>query len=235
MEEAALTVIILILAALLAALGGYCFWRYIWFFRNPSRVPPPGHHVVSPADGTVVYVSVVQPQQEVVTIKQGLPARLTDIVREDLNTAKLLIGIFMSPFSVHYNRVPLAGQVDFIRHHPAIGKNRCMAPMHWRTVLKQLPFYKNSVHIISNERTVTKFSGTFKGRPLPYYVVQIAGKSVNGIDSYFGPGDRLHQGAIFGMIRIGSQVDLVVPYTSEMQIKVRPGDKVRAGESILIA
>jgi phosphatidylserine decarboxylase len=65
--------------------------------------------------------------------------------------------------------------------------------------------------------------------------VQIAGKSVNGIDSFFGPRDRLDKGNIFGMIRIGSQVDLVVPYTTEMEIRVRPGDRVRAGESILIA
>jgi phosphatidylserine decarboxylase len=234
MEEAALTAIIVSLAVLLTALVGYYFWRYVWFFRNPPRLPPPGDNVVSPADGTVVYVRLVQPQQEVITIKRGLPARLTDIVREDLDAAKLLIGIFMSPFSVHYNRVPLAGRLDFIRHHPATGKNRCMAPMHWRTALRQPPFYKNSVHILSNERTVTKFTGGFKGRLLSYYIVQIAGKSVNGIDSYFIPGDRLDQGAIFGMIRIGSQVDLVVPYTPEMQIRVRPGDKVRAGESILI-
>ncbi len=230
-----MTAIIVALAALLATLAGYLYWRYVWFFRNPPRVPPPGDNVVSPADGTVVYVSLVKPQQEVITIKQGLSARLTDIVKEDMDTAKVLIGIFMSPFSVHYNRVPLPGQVEFIRHHPAILKNRCMAPMHWRTLLKQPPFYRNSVHIVNNERTVTKFTGVFKGRPLPYYVVQIAGKSVNGIDSFFGPGAQLAKGEIFGMIRIGSQVDLVVSYNPEMEVTVRPGDQVRAGESILMA
>jgi phosphatidylserine decarboxylase len=230
-----LTAIIILLAALLLTLAGYFYWRYVWFFRNPLRVAPPGDNIVSPADGTVVYVSLVEPRQEVITIKQGLPATLTDIVREDLETAKILIGIFMSPFSVHYNRVPLAGEVEFIRHHPPILKNRCMAPMHWRTLLKQAPFYKNSVHIVNNERTVTKFTGAFKGAPLPYYVVQIAGKSVSGIDSFFGPRDHLAKGNIFGMIRIGSQVDLVVPHLQEMEIRVRPGDKVRAGESILIA
>lgn len=230
-----MTAIIVSLSALLVTLVGYLYWRYVWFFRNPPRVPPPGENLVSPADGTVVYVSLVKPQQEVITIKRGVPARLTDIVREDLEAAKLLIGIFMSPFSVHYNRVPLAGQLQFIRHHPPIPKNHCMAPMHWRTVLKQSPYYKNSVHIVSNERTVTKLTGVFKGRPLPYYIVQIAGKSVHGIDSFFGPGDQLGKGDIFGMIRIGSQVDLVVPYNPEMEVTVRPGDHVRAGESILIA
>lgn len=230
-----MTAIIVFGSVLLVAGLGYLYWRYVWFFRNPPRSSPVGDNLVSPADGTVVYVSLVKPRQEVITIKQGLSARLTDIVREDLDSAKISIGIFMSPFSVHYNRVPLSGQVEFVRHHPAILKNHCMAPMHWRTVLKQRPFYKNSVHIVNNERTVTKFRGLFKGKPLACYIVQIAGKSVNGIDSFFGPRDQLSKGDIFGMIRIGSQVDLVVPYDPEMDIRVRPGDKVRAGESILIA
>jgi phosphatidylserine decarboxylase len=43
------------------------------------------------------------------------------------------------------------------------------------------------------------------------------------------------KGDIFGMIRIGSQVDLVVTRLPGMEVKVRPGDKVRAGETILIA
>jgi hypothetical protein len=37
------------------------------------------------------------------------------------------------------------------------------------------------------------------------------------------------------MIRIGSQVDLIVPQRASFEIRVRPGDRVRAGETILIA
>ncbi len=225
----------LTISLLLAVLTGYLYWRYVWFFRNPSRVPPPGESLVSPADGTVVYVTQVAPQQEVIMIKQGLAATLTDIVREDLASAKILIGIFMSPFSVHYNRAPLPGKINFIRHYPAKVKNFCMASMHWRTLLQRSPFYENSKHIIHNERLVTNMEGRFKGEPLSYYVVQIAGKSVRGIDSYFHPGEQVTKGEVFGMIRIGSQVDLVAPLRPEMSILVQPGDKVRAGETVLIA
>jgi len=225
----------LTISLLAAILTGYLYWRYVWFFRNPPRVPPPGESMVSPADGTVVYVTKVAPQQEVIMIKQGLPATLTDIVREDLDSPKILIGIFMSPFNVHYNRAPLPGKVNFIRHHPAKVKNFCMAPMHWRTLLKWAPFYENSRHIIHNERLVTKVEGRFKGEALSYYVVQIAGKSVKGIDSYVNPGEQVTKGEVFGMIRIGSQVDLVAPLLPEMSIMVQPGDKVRAGETVLIA
>jgi biotin carboxyl carrier protein len=36
------------------------------------------------------------------------------------------------------------------------------------------------------------------------------------------------------MIRIGSQVDLVVPRAQGLEIKVQTGDRVRAGETLLI-
>jgi phosphatidylserine decarboxylase len=65
-------------------------------------------------------------------------------------------------------------------------------------------------------------------------VVQIAGGSVSGIDSYVSEGHLLDKGDVFGMIRIGSQVDVVMPHLPDMQVKVRPGQKVWAGESVLV-
>ncbi len=221
------------LAPPLALAAGYLYWRYVWFFRNPERVSPPGENIVSPADGTVVYVRLVKAHQEVLTIKQGLSAGLTDIVKEDLDYPKLSIGIFMSPFNVHYNRIPLAGRVEFIKHHPAQPANLPMTPMHWRIMLDCRPFYRQARHIIQNERKVTRIASTYKGDRFPYYVVQIAGKSVNGIDSYVEPGEEVHKGKIFGMIRIGSQVDLVLPYRPGMEIMAWPGDRVRAGETTI--
>lgn len=224
------------LAALPAvALAGYGFWRYVWFFRNPPRTAPPGDNLVSPADGTVVYVKEVEPRQPVISIKQGIKASINDIVQEDLERPRILVGVFMSPFNVHYNRAPVTGAVEFIRHHPPRPVNRHMGPMHWRSILKRRPIYQNSVHILENERTVTKFRGQFRGEEVSAYVVQIAGKSVHGIDSYVQPGAQVAKGDLFGMIRIGSQVDLVVTRLPDMEVRVRPGDKVRAGETILIA
>jgi phosphatidylserine decarboxylase len=46
---------------------------------------------------------------------------------------------------------------------------------------------------------------------------------------------QVAKGDLFGMIRIGSQVDLVVTHLRGMEVRVRPGDKVRAGETIFIA
>jgi phosphatidylserine decarboxylase len=64
--------------------------------------------------------------------------------------------------------------------------------------------------------------------------VQIGSRGVNGIESHYAVGDPVERGAVFGMIRIGSQVDLVVPAREGFSVKVAPGDTVRAGETILI-
>ena len=92
------------LSATLIALAAYGYWRYVWFFRNPPRSPPAGDSLIAAADGTVVYVRKVSADQDVIHVKKGLAARLVDIVREDQPLPNLVIGVFMSPFDVHYNR-----------------------------------------------------------------------------------------------------------------------------------
>jgi phosphatidylserine decarboxylase len=220
--------------ALLLPAAAYGYWRYVWFWRNPPRSTPPRAGLVSAADGVVVYVKKLVAVEDVIHVKQGLAVRLADIVREDVTLPKLLIGVFMSPFDVHYNRAPLGGEVEFVRHHPGYGRNLHMGPMHWRILLRRKPYYEDSAHIVQNERTVTRINGLLSGVTTGCYVVQIAARTVAGIDSYFKPGDRIEAGAIFGMIRIGSQVDIVVPWREGMNVRVHPGDRVRAGETVLV-
>lgn len=220
--------------AALALLAVYLFWRYYWFFRDPPRTPPDASGLLSPADGTVVYVKDVAPGAEVVSIKEGVRATVKDIVREDADRRKLVIGIFMSPFDVHYNRAPLDARVAFVRRHPADGSNVSMTAMHWRSLLRMEPRYAGSLHIVQNERAVTRFEAEYRGQPLPMYVVQIGARTVNGIDSYFEPGQSVTRGQTFGMIRVGSQVDLVLPWRSDLAVQVKPGDRVTAGETILV-
>jgi phosphatidylserine decarboxylase len=216
-------------------LAGYLLWRHYWFYRNPPRTPPAQAGIVSPADGTVVYVRRVAPGEDVVVIKEGVRATVRDILHEEVDEAKIVIGIFMSPFDVHFNRAPLDASIDFVRHYPGLGENAHMGTMHLRTLLGLEPYYADSMHIVQNERTVTRFVGRYGQTDLPLYVVQIGARTVNGIDGYYRPGDRVSRGATFGMIRIGSQVDLIVPTRSAFGVTVRPGDRVRAGETILIS
>jgi phosphatidylserine decarboxylase len=223
-----------ILAAVALAAVLFLFWRFVWFFRDPPRTPPAEAGLLSPADGTVVYVKKVAPGEPVVVIKQGLAATVKDIMGEDDAQAKLVIGIFMSPLDVHFNRAPLAASVGFVRRHPAIGHNVHMGAMHWRSLFGIEPRYEGSTHIVQNERAVTQFLGEYRGAPLACYVVQIGALTVNGIDSYFAPGQRVERGATFGMIRVGSQVDLVIPWREGFDVRVHPGDRVSAGETIIV-
>ncbi|HYA41046.1 MAG TPA: phosphatidylserine decarboxylase [Syntrophobacteraceae bacterium] len=230
-----MTSITLLPASIVVCASLYLFWRYVWFFRNPQRIiPPESNGILSPADGTVVYVKHVGPQESVINIKRGVEATLSDITREDISRPKIIIGIFMSPFNVHYNRIPVSGQIRFVHHYPASVDNVSMVSMHLRTLLRRTPFYRNSTHIIRNQRTVTKIEGKYRDKDLACYVVQIAAKRVNGIDVYIDEGHQVKAGEIFGMIRIGSQVDLVITPLESMTVKVRPGEKVKAGQTVLI-
>lgn len=232
MESAGALLVALGVAA--SAAAAYLFWRYVWFWRNPARTPPPGDSLLAAADGTVVYVKTLTEEEPVVSVKRGLAACVSDIAREDMPLPKLLIGVFMSPFDVHYNRAPLAGKVAFVRHHPGRGRNLDMGRMHRRIIACREPYYEGSVHVVQNERTVTKIDGSLQGEPVSCYVVQIAAKTVAGIDSYVREGDSVDRGAIFGMIRVGSQVDIIVNWREGMTVRVRPGDRVRAGQTVLV-
>jgi phosphatidylserine decarboxylase len=230
--ELTTTALALIAGATIGVVG-YLFWRHYWFFRNPPRCTPAIDGVLSAADGTVVYVRKVEAGESVVHIKRGLSATLTDLIRTDEPAPKLVIGVFMSPFDVHYNRAPITGRVQFVRHHAGRGRNLHMGPMHWRILSGRPPYSKGSRHIVQNERTVTKIDGWLKGSALSCYVVQIAAKTVAGIDSYVNPGRIVERGQVFGMIRIGSQVDIVLPWRDDLNVHVQPGDRVRAGETVL--
>src|SRR5208283_5391622 len=104
METISLTRIFLVFA--LGMVAAFLFWRYVWFFRNPDRTVAQGENIVSPADGTVVYVKRVQANEEVIVIKRGVAARIKDIVRQDMDAPKLVIGIFMSPLMFTITALP---------------------------------------------------------------------------------------------------------------------------------
>ncbi len=68
---------------------------FLWFFRDPQRViPATAGAVVSPADGKVTDVSVVQ-------LEDGPRRR---------------ISIFLSVFDVHVNRSPITGVIRDVRY-----------------------------------------------------------------------------------------------------------------------
>lgn len=65
----------------------------------------------------------------------------------------------------------------------------------------------------------------------PIVVKQIAGLIARRIVSWVRPGDVVQGGQHVGLIQFGSQVDLVIPRS--WAIKVKIGDKVCGGESVM--
>src|SRR5262245_22652355 len=84
------------------------------FFRDPSRPAyTDASYFFSPADGIVLYQSVVGPDQTLVEIK-GRPYSLRDAMRDPgYDHESLVIGIFMTFYDVHVNRIPYPGRLSY--------------------------------------------------------------------------------------------------------------------------
>jgi phosphatidylserine decarboxylase len=120
----------------------------------------------------------------------------------------LCIGIFMSPLDVHVNRAPAGGTVEFLDYVPG----------------KRLAAYHPKASI-ENERFYVGMETT-RGRTL---LVQIAGLLARRIASRVKRGDVLTRGQRYGMIKLGSKVEVYLPASVRPLVSV--GDRVRAGET----
>lgn len=127
------------------------------------------------------------------------------------------IGIFLSIFNVHMNRAPVAGRVVGLRYRP--GK------------------YLNALRAASakeNEQLGVRMQET--AAPHRRYVVrQITGAIARRIVCWLKPGDDLGRGERFGMIKLGSRTELVMPREAGLEIRTKLGDKVKAGATVLAA
>ena len=121
------------------------------------------------------------------------------------------VSVFMSPLDVHVNRAPVTGRVASVRYHKGT--------FHVASVEKaSLMNEQNGVAIV-----------TPGGRTVTY--VQIAGMVARRIVCDLKEGDAVRQGQRVGMIRFGSRVDVYLP--AEVRLSVVPGDRVRAGQSVV--
>lgn len=123
----------------------------------------------------------------------------------------LRIGIFLSVFDVHVTRVPFGGTVQRVRYRA--GKHRSALS-------------KDAGGV--NERNAVHIGGT-GGRNLA--VVQIAGMVARRIVCSVREGDEVAAGARMGIIRFGSRVDLYLPDTVELRVKI--GQTMIGGETVL--
>jgi phosphatidylserine decarboxylase len=217
-----------ILAAAGAFLVLFALFRFWFFFRDPERVPPPGGDLLSPADGFVVYVHEVVRGEVPIAIKQRRSIPLVELTGlSGFGERGLLIGVYMTSLDVHVNRAPLHGRiVRAVRTRAR--RNLAMARMFTNLLVHRRPYETDCEHLVRNERHTIVIEGS-----LTVAVTQIADVWASQIICNVREGDTVERGARFGMIRMGSQVDLYISDAGAVEVACAVGQHVSAGTTLL--
>src|SRR5882724_2703163 len=206
------------------------------FFRDPMR---PSYsdlsYFFSPADGIIIYQKRVGPEEPIVEIK-GKPYSLQDSLRDKtFKSESLVIGIFMTFFDVHVNRVPYPGQLSYKELDPIDTYNHPMLDVE-KHILQELRIPTETLEYLHhNQRMVNKIYSSELG--LSYYVLQVADYDVDCITPFdLKQNQAAAQGERFSQVRYGSQVDLIVPLSSRFEFTTlqEDGNHVEAGIDPLI-
>jgi phosphatidylserine decarboxylase len=139
---------------------------------------------------------------------------VTEVVYEDeyIKEDMLQISIFMSVTNIHMNWMPVAGEVEYYKYHPG------------RFLIAWHP--KSSTE---NERTTTVVKLDDGKRVL---FRQVAGLIARRIVSYIKVGDKVNQNDVFGFIKFGSRIDVLVPKNSELLVEI--GDPVVGSQTPIV-
>ena len=123
---------------------------------------------------------------------------------------KILVSIFMSPLNVHSNHYPIDGNVVYTKYHPG----------------KFLVAW-NPKSSTKNERSSVVIENT----KISVLVRQIAGALARRIVTYSKRNEQVTSGEELGFIKFGSRVDLYLPLSTEINVKLN--EKVKSKISII--
>jgi len=141
--------------------------------------------------------------------------KVVSIVGDGTGAESTRISIFLNIFDVHVNRAPIAGRITNVEYTKG-----------------QFLVASREVASSQNERnTVTIAGTTAPGQSTCVRFAQIAGLIARRIVFYKKPGDTVAIGERVGLIKFGSRVDVFLG--PEWEIKVRTGQRVAGGSSIL--
>lgn len=181
-----------------------------FFYRDPERpIPMEQNVIVSPADGKIIYIKKIEAGEVPLADKKGSRIHLSELTGTPLlSQGSFLIGICMNFLDVHINRAPIAGNVTKVVHIPG-----------------QFMSLRHPEGVIKNERQTV----VFEEEKISVGIVQIASRLVRRIVSFVHVDEKVELGQRIGAIRFGSQVDVILPQSPSVIIKVKVGDVVRAG------
>jgi phosphatidylserine decarboxylase len=152
----------------------------------------------------------------VVSPADGKVVAIDDIEHDEfLDGPAVRIGIFLSIFSVHINRSPIDARVIGLRYQPG----KCLNAL-------------RSESARENEQLAVRVEGN-QAPHRRMVVSQITGAIARRIVCWVKPGDELGRGERFGMIKLGSRTELVLPKEDGLEIAVTIGDMIHAGNSVM--
>jgi phosphatidylserine decarboxylase len=122
------------------------------------------------------------------------------------------ISIFLSVFDVHVNRSPIGGVLTSVNY--------------------QKGQYLNAMNPASADRNEQNIV-TVRGEGFEITFKQIAGLLARRIVFNHSKGETVQRGQRVGLIKFGSRVDVLLP--AEAVLKVKPGQRVKGGASVLAA
>ena len=161
-----------------------------YFFRDPRRVPPQDSNVVvAPADGRVTRVKTLA---------------------SDSGDSSTFVSIFLSPFDVHINRSPIAGEVVDISYSPG----------------KFLMATNEKASLVNEQNALV-----IKGERVTVVCKQIAGILARRVVCWTTKGDNLALGQRFGMIKFSSRTDLILP--ANVNVTITEGSRVTGGVTVI--
>lgn len=169
------------------------YFFVVRFFRVPARdFIQDDNAIICSADGKVVAIEDIE------------DAHFPNEIRKQ-------ISVFMSPFNVHINWYPIAGEITHAEHKK--GK-------HYPAFLP-----KSST---DNEQSFIVIKKSEKQQVL---LKQIAGSLARRIVFYSKIKQKVEQGSELGIIKFGSRVDLLLP--NDVKVNVKLGQKVKAGLDVI--
>ena len=183
------------------------------FFREENRpIIRDSNAFYSPADGTIIYQRKVRPDQRLLEVK-GRKYALTDLMMDkDLKDINYYVmGIFMSYYDVHVNRIPTDGLLSY-KYLDSIQSNNLPMIFVEKGIFSNDLNYKdlNAEYLFNNERMRNDIRYMKKG--INYTVMQIADKDVDNITHFsVDSPDTFTQCERFSFIRWGSEADLIIP------------------------
>jgi phosphatidylserine decarboxylase len=206
------------------------------FFRDPMRaIYTQPDKFLSPADGIILYAhEEIRPTDAILDVK-GRNFTVQDLIDDyNFEPTCLVIGIFMTQYDVHVNRLPTKGYFNHSHRTPYLFTPKISMIFEEQDIMQGNPKADDMEYLFKNERRVSQvYNPDIRGF---YYIIQVAERDVDEIVNWADDGDYYTQGERFGIVRSGSQVDLIVPLTGRKKYELLVEEKmhVEAGTDSLV-